>query len=630
MKKFGIFKTKLTRLEEGEKVPTLKEIRESKNLSKIFNLLVLDRLSVNEEGWLDIGESAFQNLEELDPEVNKKIAKLELREKTYKAYSRAKAFADFIKHDRYKKVVSKVAAKSHFGLGALYRNLGEDGLMEYLRNENNCIAVAVSNPKVLDRIIKATMNLREMEEKSRQANLDFKNSVLGLAKIGFGETKKSAGAAGKDALLFFSVWSDWIKGKSEQEKIKARNRREAGEVGEEAKEQKFEELREQAGREREEELKRAAAKLAAEAYEKAQAEESFGEGDMFVSSAGEVKGFKKIFSSVQSQARFVGDWFGREIKKISEDLEAFSEDYAFKKEAGAYGKQKQEEEIEKLRQGSEAEFAKASIWADHSFSDVLEMRASHFESLKAVWKESFLNLFKSEKWKKLGKDISGLPKAALRSMVKLNPRLFLSKSAGKDFGREPRLVEEKLKVDLSAELPSYDELVGERRKIEKRLFVSFNEEKKEPGIVDQVKNKINQKDWLEFIDQPGRRKIKQMIDEIRKHRGEKFLTNKYFSSLLKNFRKMELDPEMQKLGGSSIMLGKSLNPANWNYTPKQVENFLLDELRKMNLRRWTDHCLRQSGVAIGARGDVWRVLSIMTLKKRVEKELEPFVEALSY
>ncbi len=616
MKQPKIFKIKP---ESYDVPPTLKQVKENEQMRKIFSLLVSNRMSVNADEWFGLADSIFGNVEELTPDVIEQIDRSRILERVDEVRERVGAFQEFLRTKQNQEALLEIAQKSHTGLGALLRTFGEDGIFDYLRNENNCLSVAINNPKVLDDIIHNVISFRQVEKRAQKRDLDFKETFKELAGIVLGESKEDVLATARGVKAFSSVFLGWIKTVDEKSRKTSASRLQAKARAGATKQEELQELRAIT------DINKLKAKEYTEAF-KAGELETLGArevGDAVVASGSPILGF--VQSWLNHQLQTAGAEIGNirkrvEIGKYAKEIEQsefarLQRGAKTKQEIKDYTKELERSEFVRL-QGEQPE-----VWTDVSFSEVVELGGQVFSVLKKIWKENSKTVLESEKWDKLASNLVKTPGALIDKVRKMEARRVLSKAAGEDFGKEQAEFKKMFSVDLSISRP-FEDIVEQKEIVEKRLFISFNPSKKEPGAVDQAKQTITSKDWLEFLNQPGKKRLKDTIDEIRRNfKGKDLLSLESLKNVSQILVEFGSEKELREIGGVKVL-------AKWSW--EEVENFLIQQLKKKNLDRWTDHCLRRCGVEIGAKGDAWRTLSVMAMRKKVQDQLQPYVDKLTY
>lgn len=212
------------------------------------------------------------------------------------------------------------------------------------------------------------------------------------------------------------------------------------------------------------------------------------------------------------------------------------------------------------------------------FKDLTEMSLDDGKNLVKEWAKDWKEAFTSGELKgrlsAWGKEVKKVPGEVLDRVRGWFVKADIAKQGGVDFGRELEYFKTSLSVDLAA-TDSYEDVVKQREKIEKKLFSEFKDG--EPSIVDQVKEGMR-RDWQKFLSlDPTAKKI---AEQIRKMKTGK-------------------DKAEKKIKG------------------------LISDLQGRYLDKWIDFSLKQSGLSIDDKHkSSWSVLSVATLRSKIGQELE--------
>lgn len=642
---------------------SLKEILENDELRWIFSSILNNKLTVNPEEWADLAEVVFSDINKIDIEIAKKFQESGLGEKVLEikeskdrflnlfrtvevenetvsgseeeqeqelsSYPELVAELHNIEIERRKQALIKIARESNFGAKALLDTLGEHGLVEYFSDEENCLAVAVNNPKVLDKICDNVVALSEIKKDEEKRESCFRDMIAYLGKLAVHQTSESILASIRGLRLFSGAFTDWLgnKGLAILDAHADKNRAKELVTEEEAAE--YARLKKNADQKKAEEKR-------VEEYEKSQQTEAFGEDDLFV--------VPETITSQTDNSVSLGSWFIKHVEGVVEFLKQktkdkkegeglVEEDENLRSQAKEFASGKRAKFLEELKQSSSKSRAENSVWENASLDDLKDFNSEIGVKLRSIWKENFKDFFKSEAMARLGEDLKNIPGNVKRKAKYAQARTALSAAIVEFDGLKGKFALKDKKnngIDPLSTV-SFKKVVEEKREIENRLFISFGKEKVngkevvQSSAVDQAiklieadEGKGGRSDWLEFLSKPEMYRVKQVIDELRKHSKDKFLSNSYILNIFKNTGKLI---NLKDLGISDAAL---------QLTRKQVEDRLLDYLRKKNLQRWSDHCLTRCGVAPGGKGDAFRSLSVEIMRKKIEDKLKPHIDKLVY
>lgn len=218
------------------------------------------------------------------------------------------------------------------------------------------------------------------------------------------------------------------------------------------------------------------------------------------------------------------------------------------------------------------------------FKGLMEMSVKDGKNLVKEWTKDWKEVFTSGELKgrlsALGKEVKKVPSEVIDRVRGFFIKADIAKQSGVDFGKELEYFKMSLSVDLAA-TDSYEDVVKQREKVEKRLFSEYK--KGEPSVIDQAKEGMK-RDWQKFLSiDPAAKKV---VEEIRK-----------------------------------LKMGK-------RKSDKKIKD-LIGGLQEKYLDKWSNFCLKQGGLATDEKHkSSWDALALVTLRARVNQELGDVAEEL--